>query len=68
MTRYSIPNDLPIHAVRAWSEDVNDETPLCGADKNDPQVWNKRTIYHVWVTCADCRKIINKGGKYNAAL
>mgnify|MGYP001594666171 CR=1 FL=1 len=46
--------DAPVHAVRAWSANVEDETPLCGADKNDSAVWGKRTIYYAWVTCADC--------------
>jgi hypothetical protein len=51
---------LIVHAVRAWSSNSNDEAPLCGLDKNAPEVWNNRTIYHAWVTCENCLQKIKE--------
>jgi len=47
----------PIHLITHWSAVPSDETPLCGADKDAPTVWNRRTIYVDAVTCQECLKV-----------
>lgn len=50
----------PIHAIIRWSGEQADEIPLCGANKNNPMVWGKRTIYLSSVTCKHCLTVIAK--------
>lgn len=45
---------MAIHYIRAWSGEVRDESPVCGADKNAPDVWGNRTAYPKYVTCDGC--------------
>lgn len=44
----------PVHEIAAWSGDVDDESPLCGLDKDNPHVWGYRTVYTNHVTCPSC--------------
>jgi hypothetical protein len=44
----------PVHEISAWTGNPEDETPICGADKNDPNVWGRRTVYTGYVTCDGC--------------
>jgi hypothetical protein len=38
-----------LHAILAWNDTKEGETPLCGADAYN------RTVYHVYVDCPACR-------------
>lgn len=49
-----------IHEISAWSSDPVDESPICGADKNDPEVWGHRTVYTNHVTCDKCLAMRDK--------
>lgn len=51
-----------IHAIKAWSENPDDEAPLCGADKNDTSVWGNRTVAYEWTSCPGCRAAIAAAG------
>jgi hypothetical protein len=42
------------HLITAWSGDHKDESPLCGADKYDENVWGFRTENREFVTCEKC--------------
>ena len=53
-THIDVPAAHPIHEVSAWSGKVEDESPICGADKNAPSVWGYRTVSTGAVTCAEC--------------
>lgn len=44
-----------VHRVKCWSGKPEDETPLCGADKDAPEVWGYRTVYEEAVTCKKCK-------------
>lgn len=44
------------HKVKAWSGNVDDETPYCGA--LGAEIWNCRTVYCHAVTCEACAQLI----------
>lgn len=54
------PMKSVIHQIRAWSNVIADETPLCGADKPASDVWMNRTVVAAIVTCEACKKAANK--------
>lgn len=45
----------PVHQITAWRGNSADEMPLCGADKDAPDVWGYRTTDARFVTCAACK-------------
>lgn len=59
---------MVIHEISAWSGKPEDETPLCGADKNDPSVWGQRTVYTATVTCPECQRIRSEWEAEDAGL
>lgn len=48
----------PIHAIKSWTGELDDETPLCGVNKDAPDVCLNRTIYPRAVTCQGCLEAI----------
>lgn len=50
-------NTFPVHEVSAWTGKSEDESPLCGADKNDAAVWGYRTVETEKVTCPKCLEL-----------
>lgn len=57
-TEPSVRQPSTVHAIIAWSGNPADETPRCGADKNDPHVVMSRTVYADHVTCMACREVL----------
>ena len=49
--------DKQIHLITRWTGRPTDETPLCGADPDDRNVWNLRTEYLSSATCPTCHQI-----------
>lgn len=48
---------MAIHLIAAWSGDEQDESPICGADKNAVDVWGHRTAAIDAVTCEACKAL-----------
>lgn len=48
-----------VHGIKAWSGKPEDESPMCGADKNAADVWGHRTVFADFVTCSDCLDVHN---------
>lgn len=44
----------PVHEISAWTGDPDDESPICGANKDAGDVWGYRTVYTNHVTCSAC--------------
>lgn len=47
----------PVHEISAWTGKPEDESPLCGLDKDNPHVWGYRTVETGMVTCQECLAI-----------
>lgn len=40
----------PVHEIAAWTGDRDDESPICGADREAGDVWGYRTVHTNQVT------------------